>query len=110
MVGCEHPHLYFPDSDRISQEKAIPGSHQQELLGVNNSVWVWGLYMGWIPRLDSLWMALPSVSAPHFVSVFPPVSILFLHLRRTEASMPQTNLTWVLDPRAKLGFQLQVGK
>jgi hypothetical protein len=24
--------------------------------------------------------------------------------------MQQTNLTWVLDPLAELGFQLQVGK
>jgi hypothetical protein len=24
--------------------------------------------------------------------------------------MPQTNLTWVLDPQVKLGFRLQVGK
>ena len=35
-----------------------------------------GDYMGWISRWDSLWMAFPSVSAPHFVSVFAPVSIL----------------------------------
>jgi len=27
--------------------------------------------MGWIPRWGSLWMALPWVSAPHFVLVFP---------------------------------------
>uniref|UniRef100_A0A0V1KHN4 Uncharacterized protein n=1 Tax=Trichinella nativa TaxID=6335 RepID=A0A0V1KHN4_9BILA len=27
--------------------------------------------MGWIPRWGSLWMAFPSVSAPHFVSVTP---------------------------------------
>lgn len=33
--------------------------------------------MEWIPRWGSLWMAFPSVSAPHFVFVFPPMSILF---------------------------------
>ena len=33
-----------------------------------------------------IWVAFPSVSAPHFVSVFPPVSILFPLLRRTKAS------------------------
>jgi hypothetical protein len=27
--------------------------------------------MGWIPRWDRLWMAVPSISAPHFVSVSP---------------------------------------
>ena len=42
--------------------------------------------MGWIPRWGSLWMAFPSVSAPHFVSIFPPMSILFPLLRSTEAS------------------------
>jgi hypothetical protein len=28
--------------------------------------------MGWIPRWDSLWMVVPSVSALNFVSVTPP--------------------------------------
>jgi hypothetical protein len=27
--------------------------------------------MGWIPRLGSLWMTFPSVSAPHFAPIFP---------------------------------------
>ena len=31
-------------------------------------------------------MAFPSVSAPHFISVFPPLSILFPLLRKTEVS------------------------
>ena len=53
---------------------------------IYNSIWVWCLYMGWIPRWDSLWMAFPSVTAPYFVFVFPQVSILFPLLRRTEAS------------------------
>lgn len=27
--------------------------------------------MGWVSRWGSLWVALPSVSAPHFASIFP---------------------------------------
>ena len=42
--------------------------------------------MGWIPRWDNYWMASLSVSAPNFVSVFPPMGILFPLLRRTEIS------------------------
>jgi hypothetical protein len=40
--------------------------------------------MGWKPRWGSLWMVIPSVSAPHLVSVYPPVGILFPLLRRTK--------------------------
>ena len=86
MVGCKHPPLYLSGSDRVSQETAISGSCQQALLDIRNSVWVWWLYMGWIHRWGSLWMAFPSVFAPHFVSVFPPVKILFTLLRSSEAS------------------------
>jgi hypothetical protein len=50
---------------------AIAGSCQHVLLGISNSVWVWCLQMGWIPRLGSLWMAFPSVSAPLFVPAVP---------------------------------------
>jgi hypothetical protein len=42
--------------------------------------------MEWIPRLGSLWMVIPSVSAPHLVSVTPPMGILFPNLRRSEVS------------------------
>jgi hypothetical protein len=38
------------------------------------------------PRWGSLWMVFPSVSAPHFVSVSPPMCILFPLLRRIEVS------------------------
>ena len=31
----------------------------------------------WIPRWGSLWLTFPSVSTPHFISIFPPLSILF---------------------------------
>ena len=85
MVGCEYPPLYLPGSGRSSQEIAVSGPFQQALLGICNSIWVWCLYMGWIPRWGSLWVAFPSVSAPHFVSIFPPMNILFPLLRRTEA-------------------------
>jgi hypothetical protein len=50
MVGREHPPLYMSDSGRASQETNISGSCQQALLGIHNSVWVWWLYVGWIPR------------------------------------------------------------
>jgi len=34
------------------------------------------MYMNWIPRWGRLWMAIPSVSAPNFVSISPPRNIL----------------------------------
>jgi hypothetical protein len=86
MAGCEHLPLYLSGSRRASQETAISGSCQQALLGIRNIVWAWLLYMGWIPRWGSLWMAFPSVSAPYFVCIFAPVSILFPLLRRTDTS------------------------
>jgi len=86
MVGCEHPPLYLSGSGRVPQETAISSSCQQALPSIHNSIWVWQLYMGWIPRCDILWMAFPSVSAPYSVSIFPPVSILFTLLKSTEAS------------------------
>ena len=86
MDDCEHPLLYLPGTGRASQETAISGSCQQALVGIHNSVWVWWLFMGWIPRWGSLWMVIPSVSAPHFVSVTPSMGILFPLLRRIEVS------------------------
>jgi hypothetical protein len=50
----------------------------------HNSVWLWYLYMVWINRWDSHWMAFPSVSAPNFVS--SPMGALIL-LRRTKVSI-----------------------
>jgi hypothetical protein len=81
---CEHPLLYLPGTGIASYETAIPGSCHQNLAGVCNSVWVWWLFMGWIPGWGSLWMVLPSVSAPNFVSVTPSIGILFPILRRKE--------------------------
>jgi hypothetical protein len=72
---CEHPLLYLPATGTASQERAISGSCQQNLPGICNSVWVWWLYMGRIPGWGSLWMVLPTVSAPNFVSVTPSMGI-----------------------------------
>jgi hypothetical protein len=43
--------------------------------------------MGWIPRYGSLWMAFPSISAPHIVSIFLPVGILLNLLKSSEESI-----------------------
>jgi hypothetical protein len=83
---CEHPLLYLPGIGIASYETAISGSLQQNLAGVCNSVWVWWLIMGWIPRWGSLWIVHPFVFAPYYVSVIPFMGILFLILRRNEVS------------------------
>jgi hypothetical protein len=41
--NCEHPLLYLPGTGIASYETAIPGSLQQNLAGICNSVWVWWL-------------------------------------------------------------------
>jgi hypothetical protein len=46
----EHPLLYLPGTGIASQEIAILGSCQQNIAGLCNSVFVWWLFMGWIPR------------------------------------------------------------
>jgi hypothetical protein len=61
--------LYSSGSGRASQGIATSGSCQQPLVG--NIVWVWCLYVGWISRWGSLWIAFPSVSAPYLVPAFP---------------------------------------
>jgi hypothetical protein len=38
--------------------------------------------MGRMPRYGSLWIVIPSVSVPHFVSLTPSMGILFPFLRR----------------------------
>jgi len=50
--------------------------------GISNSIWVWWLHMGWIPRWGSLWMTFSSVPAPLFVPVFLPMRILFSLIQR----------------------------
>jgi hypothetical protein len=82
----EHPFLYLSGTGRTSQEKAISGSYQQNLVGICHSVWVWLLFVGWIPKWGSLWMVIPSVSASNFVSVVPSMRILFPLLRRIKIS------------------------
>ena len=86
MDDCELPVLYLPGTGRASQETAILGSCQQNLVGICNSVWVWRLFMGWMPRRESFWMVMPSVSAPNYVSVTPSMGILFCLLRRIQVS------------------------
>ena len=84
--GWEHPPLHLSGTDRASQEIAISWYTfcQQALVGIHNSIWVCWLYIEWIPRWGSLWMVFPSVSAPYFVSVSLPMSILFPLLRKSE--------------------------
>jgi hypothetical protein len=86
MVGWDHPPVYLSGTGSTSQEIAISSSCQQALVGIHNSVWIWWLYMGWISKWGSLWMVFPSVSAPHFVSVSPPMGILSHLLRWTKVS------------------------
>lgn len=70
MVAWELLDLYSSVSGRASQETAISGC-QQALLCINNSVWVWCLYMGRIPRRGiSGW--------PFLYSLFHSLSVYFL--------------------------------
>ena len=91
---CEYLHLSTSGAGIASQGTAIPGSCQQVFLGISNSVWVWCLQIGWIPRLDSLWMAFPPLSASLFFPAFP--------FERNNSRLPF--LRWVGDlihqPRA----------
>jgi hypothetical protein len=86
LDDCELLLLYLPGTGIASQETAISGSFQRNLAGICNSVWVWWLIMGWIPRRGSLWMVHPFVLASNFVSVTPSIGILFPILRRNEVS------------------------
>jgi hypothetical protein len=97
---CEHPLLYLPGTGIASQETAISGSGRQNLAGICNSVWVWWLFIGRIPGWGSLWMILPSVSAPDFVSVTPSMGILFPILRRNEVSSLDVNSVHISDPES----------
>jgi len=49
--------LIWSGAGSASQGTVIPGSCQQVLLDISNSVWLWCPQMGWIPRWGSLWMA-----------------------------------------------------
>jgi hypothetical protein len=62
MVGWVRLPLYLSGSGRASQETAIADSCQQALLGMHNSIWVWCLYIGWIPRWVSLGLVVKRTS------------------------------------------------
>ena len=83
---CEHPLLYLPGTGIASQETHISGSCQQNLSDILNSIWVWWLFIRWVPLCDSLWMVLTHVSALNFVCVTPSMSILLPNLRKKEVS------------------------
>jgi hypothetical protein len=91
MDGCEDSLLYLSGTGRASQETALSGSCQLALVGILNSVWVWWLFMGWIPRQGSLWVVIPSVSAPNIVSVTPSMSILFRKIQQYPEDPPTYN-------------------
>ena len=84
---CEHPLLYLPGTGIASYETAIPGSLQQNLADICNSVWVWWLIMGWTPRWGSLWMVNPFILALNVVSAIPSMDTLLSILGRNEISM-----------------------
>jgi len=49
---------------------------QNALLGLINIVQVGGcIYLGWFPRWGKLWMVIPIVSAPNFLSKSPPMNM-----------------------------------
>jgi hypothetical protein len=49
IADCEHPLLCLLGPGIVSQETAISGSFQQNLVSICNGVCVWRLIMGWIP-------------------------------------------------------------
>jgi hypothetical protein len=71
MVGWEHPPCICQALAEPLRRQLHQAPVSKHFLAICNSVWVWRLYMGWIPRWNSLWMAFLSVSALHFVPVFP---------------------------------------
>jgi hypothetical protein len=54
--------------------------------------------MGWIPRWGSLWMAFPSVSAPHFVSLFAKVEAL----KNAETYWKKISIRWMISEFTKV--------
>jgi hypothetical protein len=85
---CEHPLLYLPGPGIASKETAISGSCQQNISGICSTVWIWWLFVGWIPEVGavSVWSFLPSFSTLKFVSLTHSMGILFPILRRNEVS------------------------
>ena len=48
IADCEHPLLCLLGTGLVSQETAISGSFQQNLVSVCSGVSIWKLIMGWI--------------------------------------------------------------
>ena len=86
MVGCELPPLYLSGSGRTSQETNYQAPVRKHFRASAIASRFGDCIWDGSPRWGSLWVAFPSVSALHFVSIFPPVSVLFSLLRRTEMS------------------------
>jgi hypothetical protein len=97
MVGCEHLPLYLSGSGRASQKIATLGSCQQTLLGIHNSVCIWWLFMGWIPRWGSLWLAFPSVC-----------STFCQHISSFEYFVPPSKKDWRIHSLVFLLLELHV--
>ena len=70
----------------------MSGSCQPALVAFHNPVWVWWLFMGWIPKLGSLWMVISSGSTLNFVSVTPSMGVLFPLLRKIRLSILWSSL------------------
>ena len=86
IADCEHPLLCLLGPSIVSQETTISGAFRQILASVCNSVSVWKLIMGCIPRYGSLYMVHLFLSALNFISVTPSIGILFPILRRCKVS------------------------
>ena len=101
IVICKH-HKCICIGQTLAQPQgiAIPGSCQQVLLGICNSVWGWCLKMGWIPRWGSLWMAISSVSDPFFVPAFP--------LERNHSGLKILMGGWPLSSTVVLAYALDM--
>ena len=61
VLSLTPPSAYLSGCDRASQETAISGSFEQVHFGIYNGIWVWLLYIWWIPRWGSLWRATYSL-------------------------------------------------
>jgi hypothetical protein len=62
MVDCIC--IYVSQMLAEALREPIQGTCQQTHLGISNSVEVWCLYRGWIPRWGGLWVAFSSDSDP----------------------------------------------
>jgi hypothetical protein len=88
IADCEHPLLCLPVSGIALYETAISGSLQQNLAGICNSVWVWWLIMGWIPRWCSLWIVSPFDRPPFYPLPFSSEKGILPHLLLLSPTIP----------------------